>query len=288
MPIGNRFKDALVELRAEAEEARLARPEGVLMYDLIDVTNHRVIARHESYKALAALHYIQFANVDATIIGEGLNRGWAQFDANALLDILEAIKGRPLGPHCYPYNEVINHVRAEVEKATWLICPFEPNALIRQACLIAPDDAKPRKFNPDGEESIVVKKWTMEPQTKRPRRESAYATGFLNQGHGEGILEEEPQSLPTRPDKPTRAQHAPKPAKEPRAMRSAEEISAGRPAAQSKTGMVWIIADRVRAEHKKAAGKELRNLVISACLAEGVNKGTASVQFGKWKAANGL
>jgi hypothetical protein len=260
------------------------------MYDLIDVTNHRVIARHESYRALAALHYIQFANVDATIIGEGLNRGWAQFDANALLDILESVSGKPLGPHCYPYNEVIEHVRAQVESANWLRCPFDGDALVRQACLIEPDDSKPRKFNPDGEESIVVKKWTMDPQTKRPRRESAYATGFMNQDPGWSELKDEPEAQPvtTKPDKPARAQRAPKPAKEPRAVRSAEEISAGRPAAQSKTGAVWAIADRVRAANKKATAKDLRNLVVQACLAEGVNKGTASVQFGKWKKANGI
>lgn len=284
MRIGTYFKNALEELRAEAAQARLERPEGVLMYDLIDVTNHRVIARHASYRALAALHYIQFANVDATIIGEGLNRSWAQFDASALLDILEGVKGKPLGPHCYPYNELLTYVREQVEFANWLICPFDANALVRQACKLDPDDAKPRKFNPDGEDSIVVKQWTMAPQIKRPRRESAYATGFLNQGVGEGLEEEPAPVVAAKTDKPRRE---PKPAKEPRAPRAPKGAD-GRPDPSSKTGMVWVIADRIHAEHKKATGKELRNLIVSACLAEGVNKGTASVQFGKWKAANGL
>lgn len=272
------------ELEAEAKAASAELPEGPSMYDLVDVTNRVVIARHESYRALCALHYIQFANVDATIFGEGSNRSWSQFDANALLDILVAVKGKPLGPHIYPYNDLLTHVRKQVEAAEWLRCPYKADELIKQACRIDPSDATPMRFNPDGDEPLSVKKWTMDPQIKRARRESGYSTGFLNQGIGEGLEETAPVVSPA-PRAPK--EKAPRPAKEPRAPRAPKGAD-GRPDASSKTGMVWVIADRVRAAHKKATGKDLRKLVVDACLAEGVNQGTASVQFGKWKAANGL
>lgn len=58
-------------------------------------------------------------------------------------------------------------------------------------------------------------------------------------------------------------------------------------AAPSKgaTGKVWTVADRVRAEMGGApVSKEMRNKIIAACEAEGVNAGTAATQFGKWKA----
>lgn len=74
---------------------------------------------------------------------------------------------------------------------------------------------------------------------------------------------------------------APAPAASPRP--SAPRAPAGpanRPAAGSLTGRVWDMAD-----HHAALGlvdKELRRTVIAACEAVGINKSTASVQFGKW------
>lgn len=56
----------------------------------------------------------------------------------------------------------------------------------------------------------------------------------------------------------------------------------GRPRAGSSTGRVWDIADSFK--DKYGTDKELRKAVIDACVAEGINSSTASVQFGKWKA----
>ncbi len=55
--------------------------------------------------------------------------------------------------------------------------------------------------------------------------------------------------------------------------------------AKGSTGKVWTIADRVLIESGLVVGnKELRNKIIAACEAEGINAGTAATQYGKWKA----
>ena len=84
-----------------------------------------------------------------------------------------------------------------------------------------------------------------------------------------------------------RSPRAPKAPGEPRAPRVPREPGAA-PAAGSKTGKVWELADRVQTAQPKLAAKELRAAVIKACLAEGINKSTASVQYGKWKTSKGL
>lgn len=264
------------------------------MHVLIDTTHHRVLARHASYLALAALHYIQFANVDAVIFGEGTNRPWAQFDANALLDILQTCGGRPLGPHSYPYNDLVTFVRNEVERANWLICPFPAETLVMQANALAPSDAKPAKFNPEGTLPIACKEWTCEPKKpgKRPRSESSYATNFLN---GDASLPTSAPRAPVAPDAPrprkqrSVAPKAPSAPKEPRTPR-VQRAPGSAPAAGSKTGAVWTIADAALAACKGKIGdwKAFRAGVIALCDKEGINKSTASVQYGKWKASKGL
>ena len=53
-----------------------------------------------------------------------------------------------------------------------------------------------------------------------------------------------------------------------------------RPSGTSKTGRVWKIADACYA----AANNSIdRDAIIAACIAEGINKATAGVQYSKWK-----
>lgn len=68
--------------------------------------------------------------------------------------------------------------------------------------------------------------------------------------------------------------------KEPRAPKEPGEASS-RPKSGSATGKVWDIADEVALTLTDE--KALRKSVIDKCVQEGINKSTASVQFGKWK-----
>lgn len=75
----------------------------------------------------------------------------------------------------------------------------------------------------------------------------------------------------------------PLPEKEEYIPRAPRESSGGsdRPKAGSTTGKVWDIADSLAATISD--DKSLRKSVIAECEAQGINKSTASVQFGRWK-----
>lgn len=58
---------------------------------------------------------------------------------------------------------------------------------------------------------------------------------------------------------------------------------AQRPAANTTTGLVWILADEVYAANPNLPIKELRTLIIAKCEEEGIKPATAQVQYAKWK-----
>lgn len=59
-------------------------------------------------------------------------------------------------------------------------------------------------------------------------------------------------------------------------------VVAGRPAPGTTTGRVWDMADEYAAQQINYGSKEFRREVIRRCEAAGINKSTASVQFGRW------
>lgn len=66
---------------------------------------------------------------------------------------------------------------------------------------------------------------------------------------------------------------------------SAATSNAGnRPRNAGATGKVWEIADATMAEHPAIKDpKQLRPLIIEACVKAGINAATAATQFSKWK-----
>jgi len=58
-----------------------------------------------------------------------------------------------------------------------------------------------------------------------------------------------------------------------------------RPRADSKTGMVWAIADALSKKAKAPAG---RKAVLDAATEEEINPSTAATQYGRWRKYNGL
>lgn len=62
------------------------------------------------------------------------------------------------------------------------------------------------------------------------------------------------------------------------------------PKAGGTTARVWEIATEIlgRSQIDPPNLKELRQLVVGACQAEGINPGTAATQFGAWKRSKGL
>lgn len=68
----------------------------------------------------------------------------------------------------------------------------------------------------------------------------------------------------------------------PVAKKPSDMLVVNRPAAGSLTGRVWDIADDYATQQIDYGSKTFRKEVIARCEAAGLNKSTASVQFGKW------
>lgn len=80
---------------------------------------------------------------------------------------------------------------------------------------------------------------------------------------------------------------APKPAKEPKAPREAlpEQNGVTRPAAGTKTGKVWDIADALSKKHGRPA---TRGEVMEVAKAQDVNEATVATQYQRWRTFNGV
>ena len=263
---------------------------------LIDTTNWRALARHDSYTALAALAVIQFANIDTQIIALGANKSWSVFDAEQLAAIAHSVGVDITKKASYP--DIIKAVRTAVEELDWLALPYTTDDLKVQAYTIKPEDARPLGFNPGSDEPKILPKWPSEPQRNRKRADSSYWHCFAaGLGYGPGVTTEGTIAhlRGQRAPAPERSQECrsappapPKPKGKPKPLR-APGTPAARPKAGTSTGKVWDVADKLWASfEEKADLKGFRKLVNEACTQEGVNAGTVNVQFGKWKSSKGL
>lgn len=87
---------------------------------------------------------------------------------------------------------------------------------------------------------------------------------------GEAMPSIPPFAIPAAPKAPAAIPSAPKPG--------------------GTTARVWEIANQTMADVPQPVSdmKELRRVVIEACVEEGINPGTAATQFGAWKRSKGL
>lgn len=74
------------------------------------------------------------------------------------------------------------------------------------------------------------------------------------------------------------------PEKAPKAPKD-EKNGVVRPAAGTATGNVWAIADHLSTQSGEPA---TRKDVLAACETDGINKSTATTQYGRWRKYNGL
>lgn len=278
--IAGRFDHCLAEL-----ERQSANPdEGTPMYVLIDTTNNAAIAKSPDYGALAGLSVVQYANVDACIVGLYYNRDFAQFDFKQVIGIGAGI-GLDLGESTIEYADLLRQVREGILAAEHLLFPFTAAQLARQVFAIGAADDKPRYFNPDGDEPLPAKQWHVGPQRNRKREDASYWVTFATGEAGGAGEVAAPKPRPS-----ARKAAAPAQGGTPAAPKQRPTPSgpATRPKAGTSTGKVWDIADELYATTVAGQGKDLKTLradVMARCEAEGINPSTASVQFGKWKAS---
>lgn len=230
--------------------------EGIAMHILIDTTNGRALARHESHKALTALHYIQFANVDAAVIRCGQNKVYAQFSSTQLESIFAYAGGTKMPKE---YSDQIKAVRALLEEAPWLLLPFTLEQLEAQANLIHPNETRPMAFDPGGGRPLLLQRWHSEPQVNRARSDSSFWIEFAA-GTGqstEGALPEasaggtvRKRNTPPKPSQEDNAMAA-KPAAKKAAKKVAKKTAPAKKAAAKKAAP----AKRTTAD----SGQEERN-----------------------------
>lgn len=150
---------------------RLPEGAGPAMHILFDLTNGRALARHESYRALAALHYIQFANVDGLILRCGFNRNYTSLTHDQVASVLHycGITTQPA-----EYGDKLKLMRETLENAPWLLLPFAKEHLEHQAFAIDRNDGRPMAYDPNADVPQVLDRWHSEPQANRKRCDSTF------------------------------------------------------------------------------------------------------------------
>ncbi len=168
------------------------------MYLLVDATNHRLLARHKHYGALAALHYIQFANVDGSILSEEANREFSRFNENELRQLLTNSGAEPkqVPKKGAGYGDIIRAVREYALSCDWMEFPYSYDEVVQQADKLNPDESKPARFAPGVEFAKVGGKWSVGKQVNRARRDSTYASNFMSHNGGHPRPLWEPQTAP--------------------------------------------------------------------------------------------
>lgn len=225
------------------------------MYVLLDTTNGLAVARHQSYRALACLHYIQFANVDAQIVSAAKNTSYGCLGYDQVVNVLRQCLVQDIPAE---YSDQIKLVKTTLETAPWLLLPFTLEELERQAFAIKPDESRPLAFQPGAEAPVLMPRWTNEPQVNRKRIDSAF---WINFAAGE------PSGQPARDPLPGPASNAkvrtrttpPDPKNEDNAMATDKSKAPAKKAAKkavAKAAPKTAPAVKKTAPAKKAAAKK--------------------------------
>lgn len=145
---------------------------------LIDITNGRALAKHASYRALAALHYVQFANVDAMVLPlNGTDAPFAALGPTTVADVLYNLTGQAVDDGLEHVDRV-RQLRQLLEADTWLVIPLTAEQLDSQAFALHPSEARPAAVNLVGGPPQLLPAWTAEPQHNRRRDDSTFWVMF--------------------------------------------------------------------------------------------------------------
>lgn len=222
------------------------------MYALIDTTNLRAIARHAEYIALAALAYIQFANVGTTIVPLNTRKELAQFSREELTSLANSlgIQARVPSETSDEYSKLLKQVHEQLSIMGALHLPFTKETLVAQAESIPREYDKPRNFAiPKDGETLTPgypQRWAVDPQRNVRRCDSSYGTFFSNNPQkagnnpsvtspATGTLRRRVPAIPPTEDNtmaPKKTPDAKAPAKKPSAKKPAEAPAKKAPAAK--------------------------------------------------------
>lgn len=277
------------------------------MYALINLDSMTPLARHKDFRALAALHYIVFPNVEGGIVKLGENRPLAAFDQQQLYGLANSVGYH--NPTEYEYGTLIRLVRAQLETIDWMDVPYSTHELDSIARSIAPHSDQPAKLPPPGGsmaltwvDSFALPSGDLTRYTGR-RDISTFAYCFSptcatmdapNPGHtsNHGDIDMATASATKKapakkvakaaPAAPKKAAPAKK-AAEPR--QRDEQNGIARPRAGTSSANVWDIADTLSKKNKQPAK---HGEVLEQAAAAGINEATAKTQFARWRTYHGI
>jgi len=246
------------------------------MYVLIDKDAMQVRYKHADAKVLADLMHIEFPQCAAAVLSCEVTMPWQKFSDLELRLLYKNLTGTNFpGFTRHGLEPNISTLLTDLPEST-----LNAAEIATQAAFVSATDLNYYRYAPG--------------QTKPLEVNDAYAAKpLVSAAPYVPVIPPLPaaNAAPTpvaRVANPivnalaTQAKQAPTP----RAPRdpNAAPVAAGAPAAGSKTGRVWEIAEQVwLAAGSPSELKDVRKQIIAACEAEGINGSTASVQFGKWK-----
>lgn len=152
-------------------------------YVLIDCTNNRALARHASYRALGALAWIQFANVDTAVVPLDAKRHLSFLDGIALANLYADNGHGKTAIWSDRYMDCLQAVHELLCSAPNLDLPFETAELEEQAKCIEVDDSRPYDFVPGAARPKRAKSWCCAPQRDRTRAQHGDSRKFYYNPH---------------------------------------------------------------------------------------------------------
>lgn len=272
------------------------------MYALINLDSMMPLARHTDFRALAALHYIVFPNVEGDIVKLGENKPLAAYDQRQLLELAYNVGYRK--PQEYDYSTLIKLVRAQLESIDWMELPYSTHELDSIARSIPPHSGQPAKLPPPGSNMVITWQdsfalFSSNPTHHTGRRDiSTFAYCFSpncatmeppNPGHQLGDMNMATAAKKAPAKKAAKPASAAKPPKAPKAATEGrqrdEQNGVVRPRDGTSSAAVWNIADALSKKSKEPAK---HGDVLEQAAAEGINEATAKTQFARWRTYHGI
>lgn len=240
------------------------------MYILIDKDNMRIVAKHESCEALFDLAWIEYPHVETSFCSIRNVMFLAGCDESQVQRLYKNTIGRTARFTGHKLRAVMMEAVSRLPETQ-----VDRAELAEQRAAIPEDEKGPYVYVPGSNEAVPAESSETIPLTVDAIvNEDAYAV------HGAGIAQ---YMYPKDPDNVFSPPLPAKPAAQPTARAPRERAATGpakRPKEGSLTAQVWDIADKLQGQYHD--GKQLRRAVIEACTAQGINKSTASVQYGLW------
>lgn len=250
------------------------------MYVLVDMTRLVFVYRHEHPHTLSNVASLELVQSDTRVLP--CDNPW-DFDVFTDTDIKLLFKNTTGADHKGYSREYHLQTVCELANRVPLLDAVPEEAHV-QAMSVGMGDKGFYRYVKGGRRPAPVDELFLEP-VKLPRNQQAEQQALktaLQRPQATGA----PTPWPFPDSDPAARSSTPRAPRAPRTATASADGTApsapGRPKAGSTTGRVWDIADTKKGS---ATGKDLRKAVIAACEAEGINPSTASVQFGKWLAA---